>query len=1489
MKKYSRIFLLCLLIFIGAVEGHAQLARQQLRMSPSQLEQYASVMRGLKSNNLLPKEMPPFKTSIAGKQTKKIPLKARIASNATTLCGSVIASDNTDAALGFYSFTATESTTFTELYTGDGWSSIAATGGGVVKENIYYIFQNGGGWSNQYYAFSLEDWKTLKNSYIMNSALLPTDLTYDATTDQVYGAYVDETTATLKIFDPEAVSVTEIGTLSTALCAIAADKAGQLWGIGTDGVLYKIDKTTAALTSVGSTGLTPANMQSATFDIKNGILYWAAYLEDNTSGLYSVDTTTGAATKITAFPNNEEVTALYIAAPEAEDGAPAVATDLTANFSQGATTGTLTFTLPTTTYAGATLSGELDYVVLLDGEEYATGKGEAGTTITVNVETTSGDHTFVVTTTNSAGKSPKAKLSLYVGKAVPGYIYKVTATEPKEDGEVTISWTAPTQGQGEGYFDPSEVTYTVERISGSTRVTIAENIKDTFCIDHLDMATDLTTYYYSVTPYVDELKGGNSFSNNVKAGAPLEIPFGTSFSSYNDVNLFTIIDANNDGVKWGKGLWSNYVQCGDRWASQTNDDWLITPPLHLEKGKAYHLYVHFAGLMEVKMGRAATVEGMTTEIMAETDAVSEINEDIMISEEGTYYFGFHATGAAGSTTTIDTLEVSLAGDANAPAAPMDVKAVAAAKGALQATITCVAPEMTISGDRLDALTAIRCYRGDELIGEVANPEVGATVSFTDANAVQGMNTYYVRGVNEAGEGLKGKAEVFVGVDVPGVVAWATLEIVDGMPKITWTKLDTIGANGYYVNPDEVTYTIVRSDNAYVATDLTDTTFVDSTANADEPQRIICYYVCAVNASGQGGWCQTNSVNYGAPASLPFVETFPNGSNDNTPWVIYTNSQRAGWAGGTLDNMGIEDYDGNGGFTTFVAYNEGEAATLVSPMISLEGAEKPVLEYFYYNTANAGDFSLYIAKEDGEFQLAQTVDEAARQGKEEGWTRQTLDLSSYKDAKYISLGFNAIRGSEAKQVLIDYIRIRQEVNRDMQVTAFSVPEKMTLGEETTLTATVKNDGEETAENVAIELYRNKQLVATETGSFSYGETKTYNFAQTPDVAFTDAPEFYVKVVYSGDEIEENNTSETLSASIKQPRYPAVTDLSGTSDKGTVTLSWTPLTDTSISAEPTTDGFETYDAFIIDNIGDWTTIDVDGGTATWEMSNPASFWESLEYEHKGEPMAWMVFNPEKAGIDITAYPNYAAYEGSQMLMTPGDTDWSNDDWLISPELDGNAQTISFYVYSRTGYYQSEKYEVLYSTTDKETESFTKLIDGVCPDSWQKIEVELPEGAKYFAIRNVSQWSNSQFFVDNVNFVAAGAEPIQLKLKGYNIYRNGVKINDELVTEAGFTDLNPGEGDVSYYVSAVYDAGESSVSNEAVITVVTNVRGVVMLSTVKTLPHAISISHAEGLPVAIYAASGATVFQGRGTADNLKVSVASGVYVVKVGDKSVKVLVK
>lgn len=148
------------------------------------------------------------------------------------------------------------------------------------------------------------------------------------------------------------------------------------------------------------------------------------------------------------------------------------------------------------------------------------------------------------------------------------------------------------------------------------------------------------------------------------------------------------------------------------------------------------------------------------------------------------------------------------------------------------------------------------------------------------------------------------------------------------------------------------------------------------------------------------------------------------------------------------------------------------------------------------------------------------------------------------------------------------------------------------------------------------------------------------------------------------------------------------------------------------------------------GEWTVYD-GNGMKVYGLTD-------IEYENKYEPSAWMVFNRAKTN---PVHGDGKSHSGHQCMMSivpvENHVPATTDHWLISPELSGDAQTITFYARQLTAQYGNEKYEVLVSSTNNDPASF--LIVGstreMTGEDWQEVSVSLPAGAKYFAIRHIS----------------------------------------------------------------------------------------------------------------------------------------------------------
>ena len=77
--------------------------------------------------------------------------------------------------------------------------------------------------------------------------------------------------------------------------------------------------------------------------------------------------------------------------------------------------------------------------------------------------------------------------------------------------------------------------------------------------------------------------------------------------------------------------------------------------------------------------------------------------------------------------------------------------------------------------------------------------------------------------------------------------------------------------------------------------------------------------------------------------------------------------------------------------------------------------------------------------------------------------------------------------------------------------------------------------------------------------------------------------------------------------------------------------------------------------------------------------------------------------------------------------------------------------------SGTYGSEEYAVLYSASGKDVADFQLIKSKTeAPAEWTETAVELPAGARYFAIRCVSN-NHTMFVLDDISYEAPAMTPV------------------------------------------------------------------------------------------------------------------------------------
>ncbi len=1315
-----------------------------------------------------------------------------------------------------------------------------------------------------------------------------------------YG-YNDETKElcyVLSTWDLDGMEKDSIALLEKPMQVMACASDGKLYGISAStsdeenngGILYEINKTTGSLREIGDTQVSPKYTQSAVINPSDDTFYWFANEEDEAANLYTVDLSTGEAALVGVLPYGDQVVGAYIPDPEAADGAPSAPENLSATFENGSLSGSVSFDMPAETYDGNPLAGEVTYKISGNGAVLATGAATAGTHVSCPVEVpASAMYILEVTLTNSVGDSPVSDITVYIGKDSPLAVNNLTVVR---EGDVnTVSWNTPSGTKNGGYMNKADLRYKIVRMPDNQEV--ATNYADSVFADTFT-TEELALYYYVVTPYNDGIEGESATSNSVSVGDALNPPYEQDFTDKNALGLFTVVDVNNDNKKWtyssGTVRYSYHMQ-------NAADDWLITPPLKLKKGyeyvfsfDTYVLNSRSEEKMEVKMGTAATVDAMNIVIMEErtytNTRTSPKTETFSIrpDADGVYYIGFHAVSDADKgNLTVDNIKLGEPVSTNVPGEVSDFILTPGEKGALSVTVEFTTPTQNLIGEELTELTAIEVKRGETSVKTFENPGKGAALQFVDNNAAEGLNVYSVVARNSFGQGKAVTDTVLVGIDEP--LAPQSVTFVDegeGSGLLSWSAVPETGKYGGYVDPEQVVYTIYDADSEPVAEDVQGLQYELTSLNNELPQVLTYFSVVAKNQKGESEPVQSNTQLVGPSYPAPYAESFAGAEVTRGPWtteLLSGKSYDSDWT-----PRPDQSQDNDGGSADFQGYAVGASTRIYSPKIDISNIDNPRLNAWILMPTGGVKVRFQVSADYADWQDVQVVESA------EEWTRVNIDLTKYKSENVrISLVGECIE--DFNFAYVDNIEIRSFPSHNLRSTAITGPEAVDFKEEAKYVVSILNEGVNDASPFTVYLIDEESNVfASESVEGLAAQTSmNVELSYTPSIDMAGADlTFYGTVAYDLDENRSDDRTETaVTTHVNGSSYPVVTGLTGHQDGATVKLAWeAPSLDEPV-IEEVTDGFEDYEPFTIDGFGAWTVADVDGGETY-------VFEESKSWPNAGKPQAFMIFDMNSkhiAGLGVDERFMMDDSHGSKLAVCwasdPETTTLGqNDDWLISPRLAAGGQTISFQAKAYVADY-TESIEVYYSTTGNAVEDFTNQLEKVASlpaDAWATYTYDLPASATYFAIRCVSK-NSFLLGIDNVVYKPQPVLPEGLTVESYNVYRNGELLGN--VTSTEFTDETPDLGSNVYAVSVVYNMGESILS--APCTVETSGIDAGSIESVKVYAEngAIVIRGAEGSRVSVSNLSGILLHDDV-CSGVTTISVNKGVYIVRVLNKAIKVIV-
>ncbi len=1037
-----------------------------------------------------------------------------------------------------------------------------------------------------------------------------------------------------------------------------------------------------------------------------------------------------------------------------------------------------------------------------------------------------------------------SKFSIEIGAegTAPAAVTDFTATAVENELAVDVAFTAPTK------------TIAGEELSALTKIEVLRDgaVVKTFdapsvgsALSFKDEGLEAGTHKYQVIPYNEDGIGEKSEELSVLVIAALNVPY-TFDLTQNLLDLFQVIDNNADSKTWAWN--SSYGTYYSYSSTNQADDYLITAPFNLVAGKNYLVTVaatsysaSYPERFEVLVGKTATVAGLTQTVIAPTEVASnestEFEGEFSVAEDGQYFIAVHAISDADMwRLNLQMLSIELGAEPTAPAAVADLAAEAGAEGALEVNLSFTAPAKAVNGSDLTGTEDIKIYRDGELVNTLTGVAVGSEQTWKDTGVENGKTyTYYVVAANASGDGPKSaKVSVFVGADELGPVQnFAAVGTTATTIDFAWDAVQ--GINGGYVDAANVTYsiyTLALETDPYWGfqylvedqklTEVTGETAATVNYSVDEGELQYKYFGVSVKNTTTEESDPAEAYTYvivGAPEELPILEGFAD-SKLHHAWNYSDDADLM---------VSDEATDGDGVALNIISYTADSDQAIWLEKVNLKSAANPTL-IFDVKSSDISSVDIIGSKDGAEFSVIATQTISSE------YTTVKVSLADVVGTRFSKVGISAHFANETviswtgsieelgDVLVIDNIKVVDllEYNLGIEVTA---PKTVNAGESAVIKAVVTNKGENAASDYKVTIKAGEEVLLEQTESEELGSFETKEIsAELATSIFDEAGD--VTITATVDFLEDldldDNTAEAV-ITIKASNAAAPTDVAAEEDAenlGSITVTWNAPEN---ATQEVTEDFASYEngADETGELGEWTLINANGHTK-------GGIFQDTSLASDGLVRAWQVFNLATYGGDNSAFAGADGDVDNNYLVSiynledggyPG-----NDDWLISPSLPGVAQTVSFDVKAFNDY-GAQTYQVLYSTTGKETSDFT-LIEEVVDNgnAWSKVSYELPAGTTYFAIRNITGGDEGFILaVDNIQFSVGGGEVV-----GYNIYLDEELVasvdaegNDVVVEETSAPKLaqalsyvinNVPAGEHTVAVTALYADGKESAPTAA-----------------------------------------------------------------------------
>lgn len=1103
-------------------------------------------------------------------------------------------------------------------------------------------------------------------------------------------------------------------------------------------------------------------------------------------------------------------------------------------------------------------------------------------------------------------------------------VTEVAADTPKAVADFRMDYSA-TAGEGALRFTAPTQTVGGQPLVSITKIEICQ---DGELIKTIENAEPGKEYSEPVSFPLSKVIEFTVASVNSSSSLPAELtlmqllpPYTNTFAKEEDANGFTIIEPSLAGYTWGYHSNSQAMRCYGG-ITDFHDDYLVSPALHLEAGNFYKIdfttwldrsdadYDYaFDNTIEVLLGNALTLEALKETVVqpyvihGAADSQVLLKDWFTVPATGEYYLAWHVTSSPNRTREIfiDDINISAKIPDTYPAGVDNFKITPDAEGALNAKVTFNLPTKDMAGKPLAGnFYGYKLYCDGFEISEGAG-ELGKYVEFLHP-ASQGVHLFTVRCFGAEGEPTRDIEDVaYIGINRPGAVEFVEVtENTDNYGEVTLTwGVPEFDIDGFPLNTSDITYTVGQfvgngseAQEIEYATGVKTLSYTKQVMTNADTQEFMRFFVRANTSAGKGNpTVLTKYTAVGKPFTLPYKESFRNGFEEHRMIQEYPyEGKYASWGYNTYCPVtNVQPVDNDRGLGLMETMEPESGARLFTLRIELD-TDNPVMTFYVYNQSNASRtdsniLGISVREGNGEFVVvdSKSIDEWAHGNP--GWQKASVDLSAYAH-KTVYIGLDGL-AKNMTFIHIDNIVIDNPLDIDVALMGVAHP-KVYVGKDHEVSVNLNNHGRLDASNVKVSLKLDDKEVETRTvEKVESGKTASIVFSNKLGREAVGRHVYSASITAEGDADGLNNSCEAPFFYLQDNAFPPVENLEAVMKDQEVELAW-QLPNIPEAPEEITDDFESYPSWTTiatGGLGDYTLIDADGcavgGFADHDLPN-------IPFGSKQSFVLWD-FTDEYFAYDQSISDRYKAHSGNKCLVSsyaPGEESWT-EDRLISPELTGEAQTISFYAKALEDD-RPEIFQVYYSLDGTNLKDY---VDNRFPrqtvgGKWKEFTYDLPEGTKYFVIEHYSNAYTGGyfFFLDDLTYTPVGDET--LEIEGYNVYRNDALLTASPIEALNWIDSDPQDSRKKYAVSVVYDRGESPMVEA---NIQTTTIGDMTASNVKVWSSdgEIVIEGAEGFDFTVATVSGMVLTSRQAGAESIRIPVAAGIYIVNVNGQTYKLI--